>query len=172
MMTNDQATLLAQTMKFATESHGDQKRKYTGEPYVTHPIAVMKIVQSVPHSFEMLQAALLHDVVEDTEITIEVIEDRFGPVVAEMVSGLTDVSRPEDGNRETRKAKDRDHTAQQSAEVQTIKLADLIHNTQSIEKYDPGFYQVYKQEKIKLLSVLTQGDRTLMYMAQSQIGGY
>ena len=66
---------------------------------------------------------------------------------------------------------DRDHTAEQSSEVHTIKLADLIHNTISIEEHDPYFYKVYKQEKIELLEVLTKGDRTLMWRAQQQIGG-
>jgi (p)ppGpp synthase/HD superfamily hydrolase len=119
----------------------------------------------------MLVAAVLHDVVEDTPVELTEIKEEFGPVVATYVDGLTDVSRPEDGNRAERKALDRDHTAEQSAEVQTIKLADLIHNTASIEQHDPSFYKVYKREKIELLKVLTKGDLTLMFRAQQQIGG-
>lgn len=171
-MTNAEATMLASAMRFATDAHGDQKRKYTNEPYITHPLAVMKIVQGVPHSTEMLMAAVLHDVVEDTPVTIEQIEDDFGSVVAEMVNGLTDVSKPEDGNRATRKKLDREHIAKQSAEVHTIKLADLIHNTMSISQHDPDFWKVYKKEKILLLEVLTKGDRTLMFQAQTQVGAY
>lgn len=165
------ADLLAQAIKFAAKAHEGQVRKYTGEPYVTHPLAVMKIVQEVPHTTEMLSAAVLHDVVEDTPFELEDINREFGSLVASYVDGLTDISKPEDGNRRTRKALDRDHTAQQGAEVQTIKLADLIHNTYSIQKHDPGFYEVYKQEKIELLNVLTKGDLTLMWRAQQQIGG-
>ena len=172
MMTNKEATMLANAMRFATVAHGEQKRKYTDEPYITHPLAVMKIVQEVPHTPEMLMAAVLHDVVEDTPVTVNQIEDEFGPVVAEMVNGLTDVSKPEDGNRAERKKLDREHLAEQSAEVQTIKLADLIHNTQSIQKHDPSFWKVYRKEKILLLDVLTKGDRTLMFQAQSQVGGF
>lgn len=172
MMTNEEATRLANAMRFATVAHGEQKRKYTNEPYITHPLAVMKIVQEVPHTTEMLMAAVLHDVVEDTPVTVNQIEDEFGPVVAEMVNGLTDVSKSEDGNRATRKKLDREHLAKQSAEVHTIKLADMIHNTQSIRKHDPSFWKVYRKEKILLLDVLTKGDRTLMFRAQNQIGEF
>ena len=121
--------MLDRAIKFATKAHKGQVRKYTGEPYVTHPLAVMNLVQEVPHTTEMLIAALLHDVVEDTPVELDEIETKFGPVVGALVDGLTDVSRHEDGNRRTRKSIDRDRLAEQSGEVQTIKLADLIHNT-------------------------------------------
>ena len=130
-----------------------------------------EIVKTVPHTDAMIAAALLHDVVEDTPVTIEQIKDKFGSEVAELVGWLTDISRPENGNRKTRKSLDRDHSANAPAEAQTIKLADLIHNTKSIEKHDPHFWKVYKQEKIALLDVLTKGDRSLMHIAQQQIGG-
>ena len=152
-------------------AHSDQKRKYTGDPYINHPIAVAEIVETVPHTQEMIAAALLHDVVEDTPFTIDDIKDKFGDKVAELVGWLTDISRPEDGNRKTRKALDRDHSAAAPAEAQTIKVADLIHNTLSIEKYDPHFYKIYKEEKIALLRVLTKADQALVRRAQQQVGG-
>jgi len=163
--------MLDEVLKFATKAHGSQKRKYTGEPYIVHPIAVSEIVKTVPHTDEMVAAALLHDVVEDTPVTIKEIETKFGTKVAELVGWLTDISRPEDGNRKTRKSIDRSHSADAPAEAQTIKLADLIDNTKSIERYDPSFYKVYKQEKIALLDVLTKGDITLRKIAQQQVGG-
>ena len=163
--------MLDEVLKFATKAHGSQKRKYTGEPYIVHPIAVSEIVKTVPHTDEMVAAALRHDVVEDTPVTIQEIETKFGSKVAELVGWLTDTSRPEDGNRKTRKSIDRLHSADAPAEAQTIKLADLIHNTESIEKHDPSFYKVYKQEKIALLDVLTKGDITLRKIAQQQVGG-
>jgi (p)ppGpp synthase/HD superfamily hydrolase len=163
--------MLDEVLKFATTAHGDQKRKYTNDPYIVHPIAVSEIVKTVAHTDEMVAAALLHDVVEDTDVTLDQIKDKFGSKVAELVGWLTDISRPEDGNRKTRKAIDRDHNARAPAEAQTIKVADLIHNTQSIEKHDPNFWKVYKEEKIKLLSVLTEADQTLVRIAQQQVGG-
>tara|TARA_B100001057_G_scaffold384627_1_gene391159 strand:+ start:2533 stop:3033 length:501 start_codon:yes stop_codon:yes gene_type:complete len=165
-------TKLDKAIKFATKAHGSQKRKYTGEPYVTHPIAVMEIVKTVPHTDDMLVAAVLHDTVEDTPVTLSDIKEQFGDNVARLVDGLTDVSQPQDGNRKIRKAMDRAHTAQQPAEVQTIKLADLIHNTKSISVYDPHFYKVYREEKIRILDILKEGDRSLMHIAQQQVGGF
>ena len=163
--------MLNEVLKFATKAHGDQKRKYTNDPYINHPIAVAEIVETVPHTQEMIAAALLHDVVEDTDVTLDQIKDKFGSKVADLVGWLTDISRPEDGNRRTRKALDRAHSSNAPAEAQTIKLADLIHNTISIAEHDPNFWKVYREEKIELLKVLTKGDRSLMNRAQQQVGG-
>lgn len=163
---------LKQAIAFATKAHGSQKRKYTGEPYVTHPIAVMEIVQEVSHTEDMLVAAVLHDTVEDTDVTLGDIKAEFGATVAKYVDGLTDVSTLEDGNRAERKALDRAHTAVQCPEVKTIKLADLIHNTLSIEAHDPSFYKIYRAEKIALLEYLSEGDKTLLHRAQAQVGGF
>lgn len=141
------------------------KRKYTGEPYFTHPYAVANMIKDFWYTEEMICAAYLHDVVEDANINIEVIEDIFGPIVASYVSGLTDVSKPSDGNRAIRKYIDREHTAQQCPEVKTIKLADLIHNSESILKHDKEFAKVYILEKELLLKVLKEGDEHLWRMA-------
>jgi len=153
--------IVQRALRFATVAHGDQKRKYTGEPYIVHPIEVMEIVKTVPHDDAMLVAALLHDVVEDTDVTIEEIEDLFGGDVAELVGFLTDVSKPEDGNRKFRKGLDREHSAKAPARAQTVKLADLISNSRDILKNDPSFAKVYLHEKSLLLEVLALGDQTL-----------
>lgn len=153
--------------QYAAHCHGKvgQKRKYTGEPYINHPAAVAELVRSVPHDEAMLCAAWLHDVVEDTPCTIEDVEAEFGQEVAALVGWLTDVSKPADGNRETRKTMDREHTAQSPARAKTVKLADLIDNSRSILEFDPDFARVYIHEKERLLAVLTDGDPTLHAMA-------
>lgn len=69
-------------------------------PYVAHTIEVSRIVATVAHTDDMLCAALLHDVVEDTAVTIEQINSTFGSSVADMVAMLSDVSKPGDGNRQ------------------------------------------------------------------------
>ena len=153
-------------LEFATVAHTGQVREYTGEPYITHPIAVAEIVRSVPHTPEMIAAAYLHDVVEDCDFSIQDIEERFGTDVSEIVDWLTDISMPHHGNRNARKALDRNHIAIAPAEAQTIKLADLIHNTSSIAAADPAFWKVYRLEKLALLGVLTKGDETLMARAR------
>lgn len=157
---------------FATAAHAAvaQLRKYTMEPYIVHPAEVVSIVRSVPHTEAMLAAAWLHDTVEDTGVTLETVRAEFGDEVATLVGWLTDVSRPEQGNRAVRKAIDRAHSAAAPAEAQTIKLADLISNTRSIMEHDEKFARTYLEEKRLLLEVMTKGDATLMAIARKNIG--
>ena len=157
---------------FATAAHAavGQLRKYTNEPYIVHPAEVVSIVRSVPHTEAMLAAAWLHDVVEDTGVTIETVRAEFGEEVADLVAWLTDVSRPEDGNRAHRKALDCAHTAAAPAAAQTVKLADLISNTRSIMTHDPKFAVTYLEEKRALLAVMARGDATLMAIARRHVG--
>lgn len=159
--------------EYAKEAHGDQKRKYTGEPYINHPVAVARIVASVTDGCNEIAAAFLHDVIEDTDRTYQDIFDAgFRHPVADLVLEVSDVSRPEDGNRATRKEIDRQHLAKASDSGQTIKLADLIHNTESICKYDPGFAAIYMKEKRLLLEVLTRGDVDLYHRASVLVQDY
>jgi len=156
--------MVEQARVFATAAHAavKQVRKYTFEPYIVHPAEVANIVATVPHTDVMLAAAYLHDTVEDTGVTIEDITREFGHEVAALVSWLTDVSTPEDGNRAVRKAIDREHTAQAPAEAQTVKCCDLIANTKSIVKHDPAFARVYLAEKRELLAVLTRANPVIL----------
>ncbi len=166
-------TLVDKAKTFATAAHAavGQLRKYTFEPYIVHPAEVASIVATVPgHTPEMLAAAWLHDTVEDTGVTIELVRAEFGAEVAELVGWLTDVSRPDHGNRAARKAVDRAHTAGAPAAAQTIKLADLIANTRSIMQHDEKFAVTYLAEKRQLLEVMTKGDAGLMARAREQIG--
>ncbi len=152
----------AQVYAAAAHAAVGQKRKYTGEPYIVHPAEVAKIVAGVPGATpDMVAAAWLHDVIEDTGCTFTDVHMAFGIDIATLVSWLTDVSQPHDGNRAHRKAKDREHTAEAPAEAQTIKLADLISNSRSIMQHDPEFARVYLEEKRLLLEVLTKGDPRL-----------
>lgn len=149
---------------FATEKHLGQLRKYTYEPYINHPAAVADLVRSVPHDQQMLAAAWLHDVVEDCGVQHYQIWNTFGSEISFMVTFLTDISsysNKKDENRERRKELDRNWTAKAHPTVKTIKLADLINNSESIMQYDPNFARVYLREKRLLLGVLTEGDPTL-----------
>lgn len=149
----------AQVYAMAAHAAVRQKRKYTGELYIVHPAEVAKIVAGVPGATpDMVAAAWLHDVVEDTGCTLTDVHMGFGADIASLVGWLTDVSKPEDGPRWYRKKMDREHTAQAPAEAQTIKLADLISNSKSIMEHDPKFAKVYLEEKRLLLEVLTKGD--------------
>ena len=162
--------MLERAIEFATKAHKGQFRKYTGEPYITHPLAVMEIVRGVPgHTQEMLVAAVLHDVVEDTDVSLMEIQEEFGNVVSDLVLHLTDISKPEDGNRLKRKRKDAEWYAQGSAEAQTIKVADFIDNTKDIAQNDPRFWEVYKMEKLYALDLLQEADVDLWHQAHIQI---
>ncbi len=156
---------------FAEHYHGiiDQRRKYTDEPYIVHPAAVVAIVRAVPHTPAMLAAAWMHDVLEDTPATVEEMRRTFGQEVTSLVEMLTNVSRPEDGNRAKRKAIDLAHLAKASPEAKTIKLADIIDNTNSIITRDPSFARTYLAEKARALIVLRDGDPDLWFHADALI---
>lgn len=154
---------------FARIVHRHHRRRYTGEPYAVHLAAVAAIVAEVTDDPDTIAAAWLHDCVEDVGVTLDEIRDRFGETVAEYVDWLTDVSRPEDGNRAARKAIDRAHLAAAPAATQTVKLADLIDNTRDIAANDPKFARVYIAEKRLLLDVLTRGDARLMERARQMV---
>lgn len=146
-----------------------QRRKYSGEPYWHHPAAVAEMVSKVETATaEMIAAAHLHDVLEDTAVTALDIEECFGERVAVLVQELTDqFVDPEIGNRAHRKALERDRLAQVSPAAQTIKYADMIDNTLSIVARDRGFARVYLAEKRRFLEVMTEGDEALRCQAWS-----
>ena len=157
--------------EFAERHHAavNQVRKYTGEPYIVHPAAVVEIVRNVPHTPEMLAAAWLHDTVEDTNATAQEVLHAFSPAVALLVEMLTDVSRPADGNRAIRKSLDLKHTALASPDAQTIKLADIIDNSRCILAHDPDFAKVYLREMTALLGVMKSGNPHLHQIAAEQL---
>jgi hypothetical protein len=157
---------------YATQAHQriDQRRKYNDLPYHVHLEAVADLVASVTNDEEIIAAAWLHDVVEDTPATLEDLEKEFGTSVAQLVKELTDISRPSDGNRARRKAIDREHLAKASPRAKTIKLADMIHNSRDITQHDPHFARIYLAEMSALLNVLGEGDSKLYKQAREVHG--
>lgn len=141
---------------FAAEAHAavGQVRKYTKDPYIIHPAAVASLVATAGGDEAMIAAAFLHDTIEDTQVAEEQIADVFGEDVASLVDWLSDKSKPEDGNRATRKAMDRERLSRAPVRAKVIKIADIIDNSQSITKHDPDFAVVYMREKELLLEVL------------------
>ena len=168
----EQHLVVAKALEFATEAHKGQVRKYTNEPYINHPIAVSKLVASVTDNQYMIAAALLHDTVEDTNVTLADINREFGGIIGVWVENLTDISKPGDGNRAARKLIDLRHTERALPPAKTIKLADLIDNTGSIVERDPKFAVTYMKEKGMLLEALKQGDATLYAQAQKLVDDF
>lgn len=155
-------TLSEKALAFAKQAHTGQVRKYTNEPYINHCIAVSELVRAVPGATDvMVAAALLHDTIEDTKVTITDLETTFGPDVARLVWYLTEQTPLSAGNRAYRKQAECDRLASTPAAAQTIKLADLIDNSRTIVRYDPDFARVYLREKYALALALARGDPVL-----------
>ena len=159
---------------FAIHWHGDQKRKYTVEPYWLHPRNVARLVKQATSDPEVIAAAWLHDVIEDTECTEDVIQREFGPNVARWVVGLSDHytrERYRQLNRETRKELEARRLGNESSQVKLVKIADLIDNSVSIDQYDPAFAPVYMREKRRLLDHLTGVSDVLWDQAYALVAG-
>lgn len=162
--------IVAKAAIFATHAHLGQRRKYTLEPYVYHCAEVADIIREAGFH-EMVQAAAwLHDVLEDTPVTRERLEQEFGLAVTSWVIELTDEDI--EGNRRTRTASHRARLATASYTAQSIKYADLISNTRSIVERDPGFARVYMREKRELLDVMNRGYKLLFDRALKLVEDY
>ena len=88
-------------------AHRNQRRKFEDALYMVHPIRVARIVAEYTDDANVIAAAMMHDVLEDTDVTAEEMRRVFGDAITDLVLEVTDVSRPTDGNRTMRKAKDR-----------------------------------------------------------------
>ena len=164
---------LIHAIDFACRAHGAQVRKHTGQPYLTHCLQVARLVETAcPHApAYMLQAAILHDVVEDTKIGIDEIAGEFGSHVADIVLTLTDPPK-EAGNRAYRKQIVRDKLRGGSSEAKTIKCADILDNMPSIEEYDPDFFKVFVEEAALLIPILEDGAQPILWrMLKNFIAG-
>ncbi len=161
--------IVLKARQFAIARHGEQKRKYTNAPYWHHPRSVARMVWLAGGTADMMCAAWLHDVLEDTSTTLDEIEGVFGRDVAAFVNMLTDVSRPQDGNRAARKLIDRNHLALAAPEAKTVKLADMIDNLRDIVAHDHRFAVVYVAEMQMLLPLLVAGDPVLHTVAQTMV---
>ena len=123
----------------AKEAHKDQRRR-SGEPYISHPVAVAIILVGLGMDTETLVAALLHDVVEDTATTGESIEKQFGEDVALMVNGVTKLGQVPFSTREEQQAENvRKMLLDMAQDVRVIiiKLADRLHNMRTLESMPP-----------------------------------
>ena len=163
-------SLVTRARNFAVIAHGAQKRKYSGRPYVTHTQEVADIVERAGGDPEMIAAAHLHDVLEDTPVTFEEVRGRFGTAVAELVMQLTDHVPRSFGTRTARKHSEADRLAGCDDRAKTVKLADVISNTQSIEIEDPDFARIYLAEMRYLVPRLTGGSPQLHQRARKVVG--
>lgn len=138
--------IIERAFRFAKEAHKGIRRR-SGEPYILHPIAVAKIVQAeIGLGSTSICAALLHDVVEDTEYTVEDIRQHFGPKIALIVDGLTKISGGIFGDKASMQAENFRKlllTMSEDIRVVLIKMADRLHNMRTLGSMAPN-----KQYKI------------------------
>ncbi|MFE3501043.1 RelA/SpoT family protein [Kitasatospora sp. NPDC059160] len=130
--------LLARAYRLAEASHRGQKRK-SGEPYITHPLAVTMILAQLGAGTTTLVASLLHDTVEDTELTLEQVGAGFGPEVAYLVDGVTKLEKVDFGAAaEAETFRKMLVATGDDVRVMVIKLADRLHNMRTIRHMKPA----------------------------------
>ena len=138
--------IIERAFRFAKKAHGGIRRR-SGEPYILHPIAVARIAsQEMGLGSTSICAALLHDVVEDTDYTVEDIQQQFGPKIAELVSGLTKISGGIFGDKASLQAENFRKlllTMSEDIRVVLLKMADRLHNMRTLASMAPN-----KQYKI------------------------
>ena len=189
-MATSQDTILAAVRDFAHHAHGDQRRRYTNDPYIVHPVRVMETCRTYTQDTATLCAALLHDVLEDTPVQEEAIRRFLETLMSEVevtrtlriVVELTDVYTHElqpRMKRKERRSREAERLATVIADAQTVKYADIIDNTIDLTQNDPDFAPVYIRECQAILDVADKGnadlyDRVLemlqTYMAQFPSG--
>ncbi|KAF1086616.1 GTP pyrophosphokinase [Sporotomaculum syntrophicum] len=144
---NADLQLLKRAFAFASEAHVGQKRN-SGQPYITHPVSVAYILASLKMDMDVIVAGLLHDTVEDTGITLEDIEKNFGSEVAQLVDGVTKLSRLEYRSKEERQVENlRKMLLAMARDIRVIiiKLADRLHNMRTLQ-----YQHEYKQREVSL----------------------
>ena len=170
--TQDQEVIIQQVKEFATEAHGDQRRKYSGERYMAHLLRVMNTCYLHLNTLPVLAAALLHDVLEDTPVTeadvrkflhsvmIQEDAEHTLALVVELTDEYTKKKFPR-LNRTERKHHERERLISISPEAQTIKYADIIDNSVDIVENDPDFALTFLNEYIEVLRGMDKGDQVL-----------
>ncbi len=144
-LTEDEIRRIREAYRLSDEAHLGQFRT-SGEPYISHPIAVAEILAGWKLDADSLMAALLHDVIEDTAISKQVLAERFGTQVAEIVDGLSKLERVEFASKEQQQAESfRKMLLAMARDVRVIliKLADRLHNMQTLGAVPPD-----KQKRI------------------------
>ncbi|MDH3476661.1 MAG: HD domain-containing protein, partial [Rhodospirillales bacterium] len=127
--------ILNRAYVYAMKKHGSQKRE-SGDPYFSHPIEVAGILTDLKLDDSSIVTALLHDVVEDTDATLEEIEQVFGPNICRLVDGVTKLTRLELQSEQTRHAENfRKLVLAMSEDIRVllVKLADRLHNMRTLD---------------------------------------
>ena len=143
--------LILQAAKFAHRVHQGQRRKYSDTPFIMHPIRVAGRVATLSTTTEeMVAAAFLHDVVEDTSTSLEEIADQFGSDVAMLVEHLTEPSQGMNAPRSERKAIDRNYMKSADPRAKVIRLVDRIDNLRDMSGASPKLIRRFAEESANI----------------------
>lgn len=166
--------LIKAARKFANSSHQriNTHRSPLLQSIEVHLKSVAQVVSSVSHTEEMVAAAWLHDIVEDSGTTIGDLERKFGAAVAGLVEELTVVSYMARGKPAARLELEKKHFARVSAAAKTIKLADLIDTCRDLYKSEPSTLKRYGTKAKELASVLEGGDPGLLARLRRDLDKY
>jgi guanosine-3',5'-bis(diphosphate) 3'-pyrophosphohydrolase len=148
----DDLEMLRRSYDFAAEHHMTQTRR-SGEPYLSHPVEVAHLLADMKLDVTSLSAAILHDVVEDTKVPLEVIEKNFGADVARLVEGVTKISRLDLLAPEARQAENVRKmllAMVNDVRVVMVKLADRLHNMRTLEFLDAARQQRIAKETLDI----------------------
>lgn len=155
-MPDEKFDVIRKAYEFASSRHS-QQRRHSGEPYISHPLAVAIILTELKLDISSITAAILHDVVEDTDTTLQDIEKSFGKTVAELVDGLTKISKIEFRSSQEKLAENFRKMVLAMAKdlrVILIKLADRLHNMQTLEVLPPEKRDRIAQETLEIYAPL------------------
>ena len=150
---------LAEAFAFARACHGDQVRP-TGEPYERHLLEAVEVLAEGAGVLDrdVLTAALLHDVVEDTACTLDQVRDRFGPQVAELVDWVTRTEPPDGGDQAEGRLAYLRRLASAPPEAVLVKLADRLSNVQRLDRHPrPEKRRSYYRETVDWILPLAAG---------------
>ncbi|MEK9892238.1 MAG: HD domain-containing protein, partial [Pseudomonadales bacterium] len=134
----EQVAMVVRAYDFAEEAHEGQTRK-SGEPYISHPLAVAQILAEMRVDHQCLMAALLHDVIEDTGVPKQLLSKNFDDQVAELVDGVSKLSSMFHSRAEAQAENFQKMTLAMAKDIRVIlvKLADRLHNMRTLGHLDP-----------------------------------
>ncbi len=166
----DKRKKIYQAYKLALQGHHNQRRD-SGEKYINHPIAVAEILAEMHFDYQAIIAALLHDIIEDTNITKEEIAHQFSQTIAELVDGVTKLTQIESsGNKDEKQAQNfRKMVLAMSRDIRVIiiKLADRLHNMRTVLEVAPFKRNRIAKETLEIYAPIAH--RLGMYQFYAQL---
>ena len=166
---DDEIRQVRRAYLYSEQAHDGQKRR-SGDPYITHPLQVAEILSDMRMDHQSLMAAMLHDVIEDTGIAKDALQEQFGEAVAELVDGvskLTHISFETRAEAQAENFQKMTLAMARDLRVIIVKLADRLHNMRTIGSLNPGKRRRIAKETLDIYSPIA--NRLGMYELRSEL---